>query len=123
MVRAVIQIYFDVDHWIACQDTGLERFAHAFFYGWNVLTRYGAADDCFREGNTAAEFARAEFEPYITVLTVAAALFFVFAFNFACAADCFAVSDFRFVQFSRYAEFIQEFFQCDIEMRFADAAD
>ena len=122
MVRAVVEVDLDVDDGIACQHAARERLGRALLDGRDVLARHAAAEDCLSECIAGAGLLRANLQPDIAVLAMAAALLLVLALHLDALADCLAVCDARLMQLELDAELALELVAQDLEVNLADAA-
>ena len=67
-----------------------DTFLQALFYGWEEVPRYGAAKDLLLKDQILAVMRR-KFNPYITILAMAAGLFLMFPLDFDFFPDGFPV--------------------------------
>ena len=93
MIGTIGQGDFDVDHGEAGDEAFFQSFTDAFFNGRDVLFRYGAAKNLIDEFKGFACRQRLDVQEDVSELTVAAALFLVFAFGCRLALDCFTIRD------------------------------
>ena len=123
MIGTIGQGNFDVDHGEAGDEAFFQGFTDAFFNGRDVLFRYGAAKDLIDEFKGFACRQRLDVQEDVAELTVAAALFLVFAFGCRLALDGFTIRDVNVFLFGFDTVFPFDFGQDVVEVDIAHAAD
>ena len=93
MIGTIGQGNFDVDHGEAGDEAFFQSFTDAFFNGWDVLSRYGAAKNLIDEFKGFARRQRFDIQEDMAELTVTAALFLMFTFSCRLALDGFTIRD------------------------------
>ncbi len=118
VIFAVYYGYLDIDHRVARNEAALERFAHAFFDAWNVLSGNHAADNLVLEDKGFFTSCRQWFDlqPYVAKLTVATALPFVASIGAGLFADGLAIGDAGIAYFEVYAIFSFDALDHDLDM-------
>ena len=115
MVGTVNQSSFQSNNWISCQNTVFYTVLKTFFNCWEEGFRNSTAEYLFLEYKAVAN-GWFKFDPYITELTMTTGLFLVFALYFYYLADGFTVSNSWNFKRNRYAEFIFQFGNQNIQM-------
>ena len=123
MIGAVIEIHLHIYHRIPCQNTSSQGFLCPLLHCRNVLTRHAAAKDSFREGISFPCRLRADLQPDVAILAVAAALFLMLALHLHALADSFTVSHSGLGEFQLYAKLALQLFCQDFQMDFANATE
>ena len=123
MIGTIGQGDFDVDHGEAGDEAFFQSFTDAFFNGRDVLFRYGAAKDLIDEFKGFACRQRLDVQEDVAELTVAAALFLVFAFGCRLALDSFTIRDVDVFLFGFDTVFPFDLGQDVVEVDVAHAAD
>ena len=122
MIRTIIQNGFDADYRISSQRAFLYGFLDTFFNSREVVLRNGAADNFLLENVWFLEISGSgEAHFYMTVLAVAAGLFFVFCFYIRIFADRLAEGYLRTGQLYFYFVALQQLADDNIDVLVAHA--
>ena len=122
VVATVVKRRLDVNHWIAGDNTAVQRFADTFLHRRAILLRNHAALDFVDKFETFARLVRLKSHPNVTVLTAAAGLFGVLTLHFGSAANGFAESNLRLADVSFDVKFALHTVNQNFQVQLAHAA-
>src|SRR5215218_4990877 len=94
MIRAVVENYAEVDCWKSREHSLVPCLLNAFLDRGNVISGNGASKNFVHEFEVAAARQRFHANLAIAILTVTAALLFVFALNVCFSLDRFTIRNF-----------------------------
>src|SRR3989339_108223 len=123
MERTVCQSHLKVNERVARYRSGGEGFFNALFNRRYIFLWYGSADDVVFKLKTFAGFQRLYGKISMAVLSAAAGLADIFAFNFNFLFDGFAVGDLRPAYIRLHIEFAFHAVNDDIQVKLAHSAD
>ncbi len=116
MVAAVNDYSFKPYHRIACERAFLQTIQDSLLYSGNVVFRDSAADNLVFKFVGVAARQGFDFQHDVSVLAVAAALFFVFIFGAGTCGDALAVRHSGRIKVHSDAEFALHFFCRDSKL-------
>src|SRR5690606_802679 len=117
-VRSIIQFRFDVDQWIAGNNTVIKRVAKTRFNCWDVFTWNNTTDNCIFEFKASAFFVWRELDPNVSELTATTRLTYELAFNFCRLAERLTVRYLRSSDVCFNVEFASHTVNQDIKVKF-----
>ena len=123
MEGAVVNLYLEVNDFVACKVAVLGRALNTFVDSGDIFLGNGTADGEVFEHVARTGFAGNEVDFAVTVLAFTARLPLVKAFGVASLTDGFAVSNLRSAYVCFDLEFAQKSVDDDIEVKFAHARD
>src|SRR5579875_2736825 len=123
MVRAVVESDFDINHWIAGDDTVIQRLFHAHLDGLDIFLWHHAADNGIDELEALAALIGRYPQPYVSILAVAARLPDELALCLRFTSDRFAVGNLGTPDVSIDFEFAEEAILDHFQVQLAHAPD
>ena len=101
----------------------MQHVAHALFHRRDIVARDHAAHDFVHELKAGSARQRLDAQPAVTILAAAARLLLEFALCFGATLDGFLIGHPRRRQLDFYAEFSLQFFDRDLDVKLAGAAE